>query len=78
MPKEGYTPTLFLDVAEAAAEYHTSDSTIFEYASRKEDPLPLFHSPWCERKAMVKKAELEAWMDRNGRPYRKSWEVRNA
>lgn len=66
-----YVPTDFLSVQEAAAELHTGDPTVLEYASRKEDPLPLFHPPWCTRKTLVKRAELVEWMDRNRVPYRK-------
>ena len=62
-------PREYLSVKEAAAEFHTNDSRVLEYASREDDPLPLFHPPWCTRKLLVKRSDMVEWMDRNGVPY---------
>lgn len=66
-----YVPRDYLSVQEIAAELHTNDSRILEYASRVDDPIPLVHPPWCSRRTLVKRDDLIAWMDRNCAPYRK-------
>jgi hypothetical protein len=58
----------YISTAEAAAELHTKPAVIREYARRKEDPFPLFVPPWNDRNALVDRAEMHDWVNRNRKP----------
>ena len=58
----------FLSTQEAAEELHTKPSVLREYARRENDPFPLFLPPWCDRNALVSRADMAEWLSRNSKP----------
>lgn len=51
-----------LTINQVADYLQVSRQTVYEYFSDKENPLPVFYL--SDRTPRVKKAELEAWMER--------------
>ncbi len=73
MNPEANTPVL-LSKREVAQQLGTNQSTVSEYARRKDDPLPLRYINGKRNGGFVIVSEFVTWVERNTTLYRERFE----
>lgn len=56
---------MFITVPDLSAQMHVDNHTIYEWAGRSEDPLPLFYKDGNVKSGVMLESELEEWWKRN-------------
>ncbi len=65
---------VLMSKSEVAAQLGTNQSTVGEYARRKDDPLPLRYIKGKRNGGFVIVSEFVAWVERNTTLYRERFE----